>query len=276
MTRWIFLFFFVLGLAACGGAEQSQEPLAMPPKEKTWVKTEEVEQTREAYLAKMDSAPEKIEVDAAYKKTLLTPAAQPQGVVKDQASCEAAIAPMEEKRKLLQKSGGMWHAFERSPEVRPFSNNGIQLDSNFNKIALALRHLCATADGVPLSPLARHITAVMEQRGREGAREYFLNQGRAPKDVDIWFDYAEYSKTMAERKIRYATVEELIRKTQTLLGEYEQLYSQKVDTANKDAFLVKTKTLLAVINDSLENVPEFALAMKEDFAEPHVKFEGQM
>ncbi len=248
----------------------------MPPKEKTWVKTETVEQTREAYLTQKESAPREITVDESYRKILMTPASTPQGVVKDRATCEETLAPLEKRRKLLQKSGGMWHAFERSPEVRPFSDNGMQLDSNFNKIAQALRHLCATADGVPLTPLARSVGTIIREQGREGATEYLLAQGRALKDIQIWFDYVEFSEKMAARKVPYATVEELIRKTRTLLDSYEELYNQKVDEANKDAFLSKAKTLLAVINESLEQVPEFAMALKEDFAEPHVKFEGQM
>ncbi len=277
MARCIFVLLCMLGLGACGVEEQSQEPLDMPPKEKTWVKTESVEQTREAYLAKADEAPREISIDESFRKTLLTPASEPKGVVKDVESCKEAYAPLEAKRKELQRSGGMWHAFERAPEVRPFSNTGMQIDSNFNKIAQAMRHLCATANGVPKSPIARMIADVIKDYGgKDGAREHLVDMGRAKKDIEIWLQYEEAAEKATTRKVPFDVIEGLIRKTQSMLDGYEELYNRKVDETNKDKFLSQSKTLLAVINSSLVDVPELSMALAEDLAEPHVKFSGEM
>ncbi|QPJ61885.1 MAG: hypothetical protein G3M70_08365 [Candidatus Nitronauta litoralis] len=277
MTRWIIVFLCLPSIVACGGTEQSQEPLAMPPKEKTWVKTESVEQTREAYLARADKAPRKISIDTAFQQALLKEAAQPKGVVKDKASCEAAFRPLEEKRKVLQRSGGMWHAFERVEEIRPFSNTGMQIDSNFNKLAQAVQHLCATANGVPKSSVARMIEGIIRDKGgKEGARQHLVDMGRAKKDIEIWLNYEASAEKATTRTVPYETIEGLIRKLQTLLDGYEDLYNRKVTAEEKDAFLSQSKTLLAVISDSLENVPELSMALAEDMAEPHIKFTGEM
>ncbi len=249
----------------------------MPPKENTWVKTESVEQTREAYLAKKDSAPREILIDESFQKTLLTASANPQGVVVDEASCKAALRPLEEKRKSLQRSGGMWHAFERAPEVRSFSNTGMQIDSNFNKIAQAMVHLCDTAGGVPKSPVARMIAGIIKDKGsKESAREHLIDMGREVQDIEIWFQYEASAEKATTRKVSYEVIEGLIRKTQTLLNGYEDLYKRKVTAKEKENFLSQSKTLLAVINDSLVSVPEFFMALGEDLAEPHVKFIGEM
>ncbi len=277
MARWIFVFLVLMSTVACGGSEQSQEPLAMPPKEKTWVKTESVEQTREAYLAKTDEAPREISIDSSFQQALLKEAANPKGVVTDEASCKKTLRPLEEKRKALQRSGGMWHAFERAPDVRPFSNTGMQIDSNFNKIAQAMQHLCATASGVPKSPVARMIAEIIKDKGgHEGAREHLIDMGRDKKDIQIWFDYEAAAEKATTRKVSYETIEGLMRKFQTLLNGYEDLYNREVTAAEKDKYLSQSKTLLAVINDSLVKVPEFAMAMAEDMSEPHVKFIGEM
>jgi len=237
---------------------------------------EDAEQTRNAYLSKEDKASRKISIDESLQKTLLTEATTPNGVVTDEASCKKTLRPLEEKRKTLQYHGGMWHVFERSPEIRPFSNTGMQIDSNFNKIAQALQHLCSTANGVPKSPIARMIADIIKERGgKEGAREHLIDMGRAKKDIEIWFHYEEAAEKATTRKVSYETIEGLMRKFQTLLNGYENLYNQKVTAAVKDRYLSQTKTLLTVINDSLAKVPEFSMALAEEMAEPHVKFIGE-
>ena len=42
--------------------------------------------------------------------------------------CLALVEPMDKIRMAVQRGGGAWHAFERSPDVRPFSSQGIQID----------------------------------------------------------------------------------------------------------------------------------------------------
>lgn len=276
MTRWMLALVGAFFLGACGSGEQAQQTLPMPHKEKTWVKTEKVETTREAALNKPDPSGPNVSVDAEFKKVLLIPAADPHGAVTDSDTCLAALRPLDEKRMLLQRAGGLWHAFEQAPPVRPYSDRGMQLDSNLNKLVQALRHLCKTAEGVPLSPLARRVSNLIEEKGKEGARQYLLDQGRAPKDIEIWFQYTESAQHARTRQVPYASVEALIRKTRPLLDAYESLYQMEVTAASQQQFLTQAVTLLEVLHERLENEPELVVAMKEDSAEPLVKFEGEM
>ena len=155
--------------------------------------------------------------------------------------------------------------FERSPLIRPYSNNGMQIDSNMNKLVFSLRHLCETARGVPQSDLAIKVNAIIDKMGKEKAREHFTEVvGEAPADVDLWLKHAEFSKKNTTRTVPYSDIQELILKTQPLIDLYKDLWDRKVDESNRDDFLSDSVTLLAVIKSRLINEPRVVMAMKED------------
>ena len=159
--------------------------------------------------------------------------------------------------------------FERSDLIKPYSNNGMQIDSNMNKLVFSLRHLCRTAQGVPQNELALKVNAVIDQMGKEKAREHFTEVvGEAPADVDLWLKHAEFSKKNETRKVPYSEIQALILKTQPLIDLYRNLWDRKVDESNKDDFLSDSVTLLAVIKSRLVNEPRVVMAMKEDTEAP--------
>jgi len=137
--------------------------------------------------------------------------------------------------------------FERSTLIKPYSNNGMQIDSNMNKLVFSLRHLCRTAQGVPQNALAIKINKFIDQMGKEKTREHFTEVvGEAPEDVDLWLKHAEFSRKNMTRKVPYSEIQEVILKTQPLIDLYQDLWDRKVDESNKDAFLSDSVTLLAV------------------------------
>lgn len=276
MKRWMWLVAVSIWVSACGGGDPAPAPAALPHKEKTWVKTEKVELTKKAFLEKRQETPQPVSIDLQVKHRLQQPAAAPQGQVKDRDSCLAALNPIENKRRLLQRSGGMWQVFERAPQVRPSSYIGMQIDSNFNKIIFSLRHLCATAEGMPQASLASMVSSLIKEKGEAAARQHLMDQGRAPKDIDKWFKFAKFSGKAVTRKVAYAAIEAEMRKVQPLLDLYENLSQMKVEAANQDQFLSQAATLLEEIRFHLDNDPEIILALKEDSAEPFVKLEGEM
>jgi len=50
----------LLLLSACGSEQSAEEPLRLPEREQTWVKTEQVDITKEAALAPKDGATIKV------------------------------------------------------------------------------------------------------------------------------------------------------------------------------------------------------------------------
>ncbi len=267
----------ILLLAACGPDQSAEEPLRLPEREKTWVKTEQVEITKHDVLSPKSGAAIHLPINEALQNQLMQASGPaPKSPVKDTASCLALLEPLDKTRMLVQREGGAWGMFERSNFVKSYSDNGMQIDSHLNKLMFSLRHLCQTAQGVPQNPLALKVNSVVDQMGKEKAREHFIEVvGEAPADVDLWLKHAEFAKNNATRKVPYSEIQELILKTQPLIDLYKDLLDRKVEESTKDAFLSDSVTLLAVIKSRLANEPRVVMAMKED-TEPPLPTRGEM
>ncbi len=271
MLRMTLLAVALFCLAACGGEQTAEEPLNLPQKENTWVRTEKVEITKDAALAGTPTDAPPIPINEALQKKLATvnPLAKAPSVA-DVASCLALLEPLDKKRTAVQKQGGLWHAFERSPEARPHSDNGMQLDSNINKLIFALTHLCQTAEGVPQNKLALAINAMVRDKGRDAARTYLIELGEPPEDMDRWLEYADFAKKNQNRKVPYAALRNLLLKTPALIDTYEELLQRKVDAGSVDAFLSDAVTLLSVVNSFLDEDANLVMAAHEETMIPFV------
>jgi len=260
----------LLLLAACGSDQTAEEPLRLPEREKTWVKTEEVDITKDAALSPKDGPAINIPINKSlHDKLMKTRGPAPKSPVKDAASCMALLKPLDKTRMFVQREGGAWSMFERSTLVKAYSDNGMQIDSNLNKLVFSLRHLCQTAQGVPQNELALKVNEVIDRMGKEKAREHYTEVvGEAPEDVELWLKHAEFSKKNMTRKVPYSEIQELILKTQPLIDLYRNLWDRKVDESNKDEFLSDSVTLLAVIKNRVTNEPHVVMAMKEDTEAP--------
>jgi hypothetical protein len=260
----------LLLLTACGSDQTAEEPLRLPEREKTWVKNEQVDITKDAALAPKDDAVINVPINEdLHDKLMKTSGPAPKSPVKDAASCLALLNPLDKIRMFVQREGGAWSMFERSTLIKPYSNNGMQIDSNMNKLVFSLRHLCRTAQGVPQNELALKVNTLIDQMGKEKAREHFTEVvGEAPADVDLWLKHAEFSRKNMTRKVPYSEIQALILKTQPLIDLYRNLWDRKLDESNKDDFLSDSVTLLAVINSRLVNEPRVVMAMKEDTEAP--------
>ncbi len=232
--------------------------------------------TKDAALAPKHEAAIHIPINENLREQLMeSRGPAPKSPVKDTASCLALLDPLDKTRKFVQREGGAWSMFERSALIKSYSDNGMQIDSNMNKLVFSLRHLCRTAQGVPQNDLALKVNGFIDRMGKEKARDHFIKDvGEAPEDVELWLKHAEFSRKNMTRKVPYSEIQELIRKTQPLIDLYKDLLNRKVSESNKDAFLSDSVTLLAVIKDRLANEPRVVMAMKEDTEAPlHTRWE---
>ena len=270
MLKGMYAGFVLLLLAACGSDQTADEPLRLPEREKTWVKTEQVDTTKDAALASKEGDTINIPVNEDLRERLIeSRGPAPKTPIKDTATCMALLDPLDKTRMFVQREGGAWSMFERSELIKPYSNNGMQIDSNMNKLVFSLQHLCRTAKGVPQNALALKVNSLIDKMGKEQTREHFIEEvGEAPADVELWLNHAEFSKKNTTRKVPYTEIQELILKTQPLIVLYEDLLKRKVDESNKDKFLSDSVTLLAVIKDRLAQEPRVIMAMKEDTEAP--------
>lgn len=272
--RWMrgMVFSLALGLlAGCAEEVQEEEPQArLPEKEHTWVRTETVKKTKEDFFAAKDKAEPEFAVNAALKKRLATaPSVDDSKVPADAEACLALVEPMDKTRMAVQRGGGAWHAFERSPDVRPFSSQGIQIDSQTNKMVFAFKHLCGSARGLSKTGLAMVLTHSLKSRSREELRQELLKLGEAEADVDKWLAHQKYYAENSDRDLSYTSIAALIAKGESLVNFYKELSERQVDSSTKDAFLTDAETLLQVVNEMLTSEKYMALALKEDYAVPN-------
>jgi len=108
----------------------------------------------------------------------------------------------------------------------------MQIDSLINKLIFALGHLCETAKGLPQNNIARVISGKASEKGKEAVIEEFKDLGKAPTDIDIWLEYAEYWQKNQKRDLDYKSIEGLMAKSTPLIDLYEELTKRQVDANN--------------------------------------------
>jgi len=269
-TRWAALAVAAGVLAACQGQPAEEPEARLPEKEHTWVRTETVKKTKEDFFAAEDKTMPEFKINEELKKRLaVAPNIDDKETPADADACQKRIEPMDTLRMAVQRRGGAWHAFERAPEVRPYSSQGVQIDSQTNKMVFAFKHLCDSAKGLSKTGLDAVLTRSLKSKSRDELRQELLKLGEADEDVDKWLAHQKYYEENAERNLSYTSIASLIAKGDALIKYYDEITKTEVDAANKEAFLADTATLLFVINDMLASEKYMALALKEDNAVPN-------
>lgn len=255
-------------LFACGGAEEAKGPVIQPKKEATWVRTEKVQTTKEAIFSGAKKLLSEIPINTSLAKKLTTEKVG-QTMVIDKVSCLARLDPLDLRRTLVQKAGGMWHAFERNGGSKPYSFNGMQLDSNTNKMVFSLRHLCQTSEGVPLNNLAIEFIKLLEIHGREETEKVLIARGEHPEDIEKFLNYEEFARKIKERKIGFKMINPRLGRAESLIDLYEELSKRSIDEKSVDAFLSDSVTLLKVMNEFIQTDQIMAMALNEDALVPY-------
>lgn len=251
-------------------------PVKIPEKESTWVKTEKVRLTKDA-LSGSQKTLAQIPVNGELKSLLMTVKAEAAGqAVTDSASCLKRLAPLDLKRTAVQKAGGVWHVFEARSDMRPYSHLGMQVDSKTNKAVFALRHLCETAQGIPMDGLASYVLGEIDAKGREETLRELFDLEKNPGVVEVWVDYAETAKKNEKRVVDFAEIDKLISKAEPLIDFYAELSRRKVDAAAVNSFLSDAVTLQDVLDQFLSQDKYMVMALQEDEAIPAFEFEGEM
>ena len=273
----VLLIVLMAALPACA-KEVSEEPaVQLPPKEHTWVRKETVKKTKDAFFAKQDTAQQKILInEELVKKLTAAQSLKVKGSVKDMASCLALLKPLDSKRTAVQNGGGMWGAFERSPEVRSYSKNGMQIDSRINKLIFSLGHLCRTAKGLPQNNIARVISQKVSKNGVEAVTREFMDLGEPKKDIEIWLEYAGYWEKNQKRDLSYEYIEGLMAQSAPLINFYEELTSQQVDANSKPGFLSDSVTLLETVKKLSSTDEYMVLALSEEKDAPYENLDPDM
>ena len=255
-------------LFACGGAEEGKGPVIQPKKEATWVRTEKVQTTTEEIFSNAEKKLAEIPINTSLVAKITTK--KPGLIVTtDVVSCLDRLESLDLRRTLVQKFGGMWGAFERNVDSKPYSFYGIQLDSNVNKMVFSLRYLCQTSEGVPLNNVAIEFKKLIQDHGREEAVKILLSRGEHPEDIEVFLNYEEFARKIRERKIDFKVISPRLDQAERLIDLYEELSNKSIDEQSTDTFLSNSVTLLKVMNEFLQTDQMMVMALNEDGLVPY-------
>ena len=255
-------------LFACGGAEEGKGPVIQPKKEATWVRTEKVQTTTEDIFSNAEKKLAEIPINTSLVAKITTK--KPGLIVTtDVVSCLDRLESLDLRRTLVQKFGGMWGAFERNVDSKPYSFYGMQLDSNVNKMVFSLRYLCQTSEGVPLNNVAIEFKKLMQDHGREEAIKILLSRGEHPEDIEVFLNYEEFARKIRERKIDFKVISPRLDQAERLIDLYEELSNKSIDEQSADTFLSNSVTLLKVMNEFLQTDQMMVMALNEDGLVPY-------
>ena len=246
---------------SCSPEAAQDEPMQMPFKENTWVRKEEIKKTKSF----MFSTGEKLALpidDRLIKK--LNTISTSNSSINSEEECLSQANALDKRRMVVQKRGGAWHVFERVAEAKIYSDYGMQIDSQLNRLVFSLKHICRGAKGMPLDAWGTNKVEELKKYGKEKMRKVYIDLGNPPADVDIWVAYAERALESRKRNIPYSEIGESILRTENLVNLYEELSLRKVDEASLNTFYSDASTLLDVIKNSLKSDPRVALAIQED------------
>ena len=246
---------------SCSPEAAQDEPMQMPFKENTWVRKEEIKKTKSF----MFSTGEKLALpidDKLVKK--LNTISTSNSSINSEEECLLQANAIDKRRMVVQKRGGAWHVFERVAEAKIYSDYGMQIDSQLNRLVFSLKHICRGAKGMPLDAWGANKVEELKKYGKEKMRKVYIDLGNPPADVDIWVAYAERALESRKRNIPYSEIGESILRTENLVNLYEDLSLRKVDEVSLNTFYSDASTLLDVIKNSLKSDPRVALAIQED------------
>ena len=194
--------------------------------------------------------------------------------VKNEQDCLAQANELDKRRTVVQERGGLWHIFESVKEIKEYTNYGMQLDSQLNRLVLSLKYLCRTTKGMQLNGWGREKVEELQKLGKEKMREKYLAFGDAEGDIEIWVKYAEIAIESKKRNIPFSQVRESISRSENMVTMYEELSLRKVNEDNKKSFYLEASTLLSAIKDSFKSDPNIALAIEEENLLSHTDLEA--
>ncbi|MBL4665518.1 MAG: hypothetical protein JKY23_06185 [Nitrospinaceae bacterium] len=259
--------------SGCSAEPIEEAPLQMPFKENTWVRKETLTRSSTQISESSNKTLPALPVDASLAKKLKTISTSTPEVNNEQG-CLAQANVLDKRRTAVQERGGVWHIFESVMEIKEYTNYGMQLDSQMNRLVHSLKHLCRATKGMPLNGWGREKVEQLQKFGKEKMRQNYIELGDAAGDIDAWIKYAEHAIESKNRNIPFTKVMESISRSANMVTLYEDLSLRKVDGANKQSFYSEASTLLSAINDSFKSDPNIAMAIEDENLLSHTDLEA--
>ena len=260
-------------VSGCSAEPIEEAPLQMPFKENTWVRKETLKKSSAQISGSSYKTLPALPIDASLAKKLRTISTSSPEVENEQ-DCLAQANALDKRRTAVQMRGGIWHIFESVMEIKEYTNYGMQLDSQMNRLVHSLKHLCRATKGMQLNGWGREKVEQLQKFGKEKMRKNYIKLGDAAGDVNLWIKYAELAIESKKRNIPFSKVRESLSRSANMVALYEDLSFRKVDGANKQSYYSDASTLLSAINDSFKSDPNIAMAIEDENLLSHSDLEA--
>ena len=265
-------------IVGCGGGVEGEDVVEkssfqMPIKENTWVRKETVRKTKDDFFSSQGKKSPEVPVDSSLASKLKKPVALS---VNTQQECLDQASALDKTRTAVQNRGGVWGAYERVMKAKPYSDYGMQLDSQTNRLVFSLQHICKNSQERKLGGWGADTVKRYETLGKEGFRNYYIELGEVPGEIDKWERFAKFAIQSRNRQIPYSKIGESLAHAKTLVDLYDDLSQRRVDDTTLQTFLTEGATLLSVLNESFTTDPQLMLALQDEEILPFEDIEGEM
>ena len=152
----------------------------------------------------------------------------------------------------------------------------MQLDSQTNRLVFSLQHICKNSQERKLGGWGADTVKRYETLGKEGFRNYYIELGEVPGEIDKWERFAKFAIQSRNRQIPYSKIGESLAHAKTLVDLYDDLSQRRVDDTTLQTFLTEGATLLSVLNESFTTDPQLMLALQDEEILPFDDIEGEM
>ena len=166
--------------------------------------------------------------------------------------------------------GGTWSIYEKLPELRAQSVEGLNLDGKINQIIEISNYLCQTLNGVPLSGLAVYVTSHLEKLGEKAFRDQLINiRGKSEKEIEIWFNYAKQALEFQKRTLPLDSVTKTLNRAKGIILHYRNFIDNQTGFIFPSDIRKETQWLIKKIEEFVKIDPNMALAIHEKSQEPY-------
>tara|TARA_B100000686_G_scaffold168123_1_gene175558 strand:- start:3062 stop:3730 length:669 start_codon:yes stop_codon:yes gene_type:complete len=173
-------------------------------------------------------------------------------------------------KQFATEHGGTWSIYEKLPELKAHSVEGLSLDGKITRIVEISSYLCQTLDGVPLSGLAFYVIDHLEKLGEKAFRDQLINiRGKSEKEIAVWFNYAKLALEFQKRKLSLNSVADTLGRAKEIILNYRNFIDNQTEFIFPSDIRKETQWLIKKIDVFFKIDPNMALAIHEKSQEPY-------
>ncbi len=266
----------VAGLSACGDEATVSDPHKPLPLAMDMPDTDPgLKKSKQDVRAKAAPDVVKSKIDFILSEKEIADKLAGEAVV-DKVSCLERIAPQESLKHSVQRDGGMWGYLEQTGELKKYSSIGMLLDTKFNKMMFALRHICETAKGLPFENLGYLMSRDLKNLGEEKVREKLMMMGIPLADIDDFVEYGKFAAEANKRSIDYSSIHKTILQTEVFATKYREFADRLSRKENLEATLADVQALHDAVEKFIAKNDHMITALHDDNTLPYEDLYSEM